>query len=70
MLVYTLFCTHEAGDIFQFNMFSRFDIRLMQSGRMKGQAFISLPEESMAVRALEETNGYLLHGKPMVVVSS
>lgn len=44
-----------------------FDIRLMQTGRMKGQAFIGLPSEEIAARALRETNGYLLHDKPMVV---
>ena len=36
---------------------------------MKGQAFIGLPSEEAAMRALEETNGYTLHGRPMVVVS-
>ena len=41
----------------------------MQSGRMKGQAFVGLPSETVASRALQETNGYVLHGKPMVVVS-
>ena len=54
-----MLCTH-----------SRFDIRLMQQGRMKGQAFIGLPSEEAAVRAVEETNGYTLHGRPMVVVSA
>ena len=48
----------------------RFDIRLMQTGRMKGQAFVGLPEGGVAARALQETNGYMLHGKPMVVVST
>ena len=41
----------------------------MQTGRMKGQAFVGLPDEGVAARALKETNGYILHGKPMVVVS-
>ena len=36
---------------------------------MKGQAFISLPSESRAKRALREVHGYVLHGKPMVIVS-
>ncbi|KAK2722595.1 RNA-binding region-containing protein 3-like isoform X1 [Artemia franciscana] len=44
-----------------------FDIRHMKEGRMKGQAFISLPSIERAAVALEETNGYMLHGKPMVV---
>ena len=42
----------------------------MQSGRMKGQAFVGMPDGEMAAEALQDTNGYMLHGKPMVVVSS
>ena len=42
----------------------------MQQGRMKGQAFIGMPSEEIAEQALQETNGYILHGKPMVVVSA
>lgn len=48
---------------------SRFDIRLMKEGRMKGQAFIGLPNEKAATKALKEANGYVLFEKPMVVVS-
>nr|XP_008107340.1 PREDICTED: RNA-binding protein 40 isoform X2 [Anolis carolinensis] len=44
-----------------------FDIRLMKEGRMKGQAFIGLPDEKAATKALKEVNGYLLFDKPMVV---
>ncbi|XP_038600688.1 RNA-binding region-containing protein 3 [Tachyglossus aculeatus] len=44
-----------------------FDIRLMKEGRMKGQAFIGLPDEKAAAKALKEANGYVLFGKPMVV---
>ncbi|XP_055995058.1 RNA-binding region-containing protein 3 [Sorex fumeus] len=44
-----------------------FDIRLMKEGRMKGQAFIGLPNEKAAAKALKEANGYVLLGKPMVV---
>uniref|UniRef100_G3UCW0 RNA-binding region-containing protein 3 n=2 Tax=Elephantidae TaxID=9780 RepID=G3UCW0_LOXAF len=44
-----------------------FDIRLMKEGRMKGQAFIGLPNETAAAKALREANGYVLFGKPMVV---
>lgn len=46
----------------------RFDVRLMQSGRMKGQAFIGLPSEEVAAIALRETNGYQLEGAPIIVV--
>ncbi|KAI5716488.1 hypothetical protein M8J76_007393 [Diaphorina citri] len=44
-----------------------FDIRLMQEGRMKGQAFITLQTVDQAKLALQETNGYILKDKPMVV---
>ncbi|XP_045442915.1 RNA-binding region-containing protein 3 isoform X2 [Pipistrellus kuhlii] len=44
-----------------------FDVRLMKEGRMKGQAFIGLPDEKAAAKALKEANGYVLFGKPMVV---
>jgi RNA recognition motif-containing protein len=46
-----------------------FDVRLMQEGRMKGQAFVSFANEKSAERALRETHRYLLFGKPLVVVS-
>ena len=44
-----------------------FDIRLMKEGRMKGQAFVTLPNEEIANKALNETNGYILIDKPIVV---
>ncbi|XP_056593581.1 RNA-binding region-containing protein 3 [Triplophysa dalaica] len=44
-----------------------FDIMLMREGRMKGQAFVGLPSERSAEKALKETNGYVLHDKPLVV---
>ena len=44
-----------------------FDIRLMQEGRMKGQAFITLPSEMAAKQALRDTNAYVLNDKPIVV---
>uniref|UniRef100_A0A2C9LJB6 RNA-binding region-containing protein 3 n=1 Tax=Biomphalaria glabrata TaxID=6526 RepID=A0A2C9LJB6_BIOGL len=44
-----------------------FDIRLMKTGRMKGQGFVTLPSEKVAVTAVKETNGLLLKDKPLVV---
>ena len=41
----------------------------MKEGRMKGQAFVTLPSEDKAKRALREAHGYILHGKPIVIVS-
>ncbi len=52
-----------------FGFFLRFDIVLMKEGRMKGQAFVGLPSEQSAEKALRETNGYVLYDKPLVVVS-
>lgn len=45
-----------------------FDIRVMQSGRLRGQAFIGLPSEQVACQARQDVNGYELQGKPLVVV--
>ncbi|KOC61066.1 RNA-binding protein 40 [Habropoda laboriosa] len=45
----------------------QYDVRLMQEGRMKGQAFITLQNVEQAQLALDETNGYILKDKPMVV---
>lgn len=44
-----------------------FDIRLLKEGRMKGQAFVTFPDVALATSALADTNGYMLHGKPIVV---
>jgi len=39
----------------------------MTEGRMKGQAFVTLPSVSRAQQALHDTNGFVLHFKPLVV---
>lgn len=44
-----------------------FDIRLMKEGRMKGQAFVTLPDEGSADKIVRECNGYVLNNKPMVI---
>ncbi|XP_012218468.1 RNA-binding region-containing protein 3 [Linepithema humile] len=44
-----------------------YDVRLMQEGRMKGQAFITLQNTVQAQMALDETHGFILKDKPMVV---
>ena len=41
----------------------------MKEGRMKGQAFVTLPSEEKAKKALRDAHGYILQGKPMVIVS-
>lgn len=45
-----------------------FDIRLLQEGRMKGQAFVTLQSVTLAQKAVRETNGFILKNKPLVVV--
>ena len=44
-----------------------FDIRLLKEGRMKGQAFVTLPNDQLAKEALKDTHLFVLHDKPMVV---
>lgn len=39
----------------------------MTEGRMRGQAFITLPNLDRAKEALIDTNGLMLQGKPLVV---
>lgn len=41
--------------------------RLMQHGRMKGQAFVTFPDTDTARRALQLTNGFRFKGKPIVI---
>ncbi|KAH0618362.1 hypothetical protein JD844_017486 [Phrynosoma platyrhinos] len=41
-----------------------FDIRLMKEGRMKGQAFIGLPDEKAAAKALKEQFARSARPKP------
>ena len=43
------------------------DIRLLRDGKMKGQAFVSFASIELASRALEETNGFVLYEKPIIV---
>jgi U11/U12 small nuclear ribonucleoprotein 65 kDa protein len=38
-------------------------------GRMKGQAFVTFPSVEMASLALEDTLGYIMDGKPILMVS-
>lgn len=42
-------------------------IKLMQEGRMRGQAFVTFPSIGLAQRALNLVNGYVFKGKPMII---
>lgn len=46
---------------------SNLSIKLMQEGRMRGQAFVTFPAIDLAHRALNLVNGYVFKGKPMIV---
>jgi U11/U12 small nuclear ribonucleoprotein SNRNP65 len=43
-------------------------VNLMKKGRLRGQAFITFPDEKSATLALTCTNGYPFYERPMVVV--
>ncbi|XP_053989021.1 RNA-binding region-containing protein 3 isoform X2 [Hylaeus volcanicus] len=59
--IYRRFMVPELKTVFEY------DVRLMQEGRMKGQAFVTLQNIEQAQLALNQTNGYILKDKPMVV---
>ncbi|CAM0908852.1 unnamed protein product [Alopecurus aequalis] len=42
-------------------------IKLMQEGRMRGQAFVTFPSVEVAQRALSLAHGYVFKGKPMII---
>eukprot|EP00250_Pteridium_aquilinum_P011276 c19958_g1_i1 orf=1448-2662(+) len=46
---------------------SQLVVKLMQEGRMRGQAFVTFPSIDLAEDALNIVHGYVLKGKPMVV---
>ncbi|KAJ0979140.1 hypothetical protein J5N97_014614 [Dioscorea zingiberensis] len=46
---------------------SSLSIKLMQEGRMRGQAFVTFPSIDLAHSALNLANGYVFKGKPMII---
>ncbi|CAN6320141.1 unnamed protein product [Urochloa humidicola] len=46
---------------------SSVSIKLMQEGRMRGQAFVTFPTVESAQRALNLAHGYVFKGKPMII---
>ncbi|XP_030516861.2 U11/U12 small nuclear ribonucleoprotein 65 kDa protein [Rhodamnia argentea] len=46
---------------------STLNVKLMQEGRMRGQAFVTFPSIEVAQRALNLVNGYVFKGKPMII---
>ena len=57
---------HSIYDRYKQDSFS-IDICLMRDGKMKGQAFVTFPNEELASKALNDTNGFILHEKPIIV---
>ena len=39
----------------------------MKSGRMRGQAFVSMADVDTATACIEALQGYVLNGKPMLI---
>ncbi|KAJ3682957.1 hypothetical protein LUZ60_013184 [Juncus effusus] len=46
---------------------SGLSVKLMQEGRMRGQAFVTFPSVDIAQHALNLVNGYVFKGKPMII---
>ncbi|KAK7396037.1 hypothetical protein VNO78_16737 [Psophocarpus tetragonolobus] len=46
---------------------SGLQVKLMQEGRMRGQAFLTFPSIELAHHGLNLVNGYVLKGKPMII---
>ncbi|XP_039829844.1 U11/U12 small nuclear ribonucleoprotein 65 kDa protein-like isoform X2 [Panicum virgatum] len=46
---------------------SGLSIKLMQEGRMRGQAFVTFPTVELAQEALNLAHGYVFKGKPMII---
>ncbi|XP_078433319.1 RNA-binding (RRM/RBD/RNP motifs) family protein [Wolffia australiana] len=46
---------------------SALGVKLMQEGRMRGQAFVTFPNVDLAQHALNLVNGFVFKGKPMVI---
>lgn len=46
---------------------SALSVKLMQEGRMRGQAFLTFPSVDLAHHALNLVNGYVFKGKPMII---
>ncbi|KAJ1297335.1 hypothetical protein BS78_01G367600 [Paspalum vaginatum] len=46
---------------------SSLSIKLMQEGRMRGQAFVTFPTVELAQHALNLAHGYVFKGKPMII---
>ncbi|KAL3506680.1 hypothetical protein ACH5RR_032062 [Cinchona calisaya] len=46
---------------------SSLSVKLMQEGRMRGQAFVTFPSVELAHGALNLVNGYVFKGKPLII---
>ncbi|XP_075109928.1 U11/U12 small nuclear ribonucleoprotein 65 kDa protein-like isoform X14 [Nicotiana tabacum] len=66
---YFIFAIMFAGSLFGSidEAKSRLAVKLMQEGRMRGQAFVTFPSVELAQDALNLVNGYVFKGKPIVI---
>ncbi|XP_057469765.1 LOW QUALITY PROTEIN: U11/U12 small nuclear ribonucleoprotein 65 kDa protein-like [Actinidia eriantha] len=46
---------------------SSLSVKLMQEGRMRGQAFVTFPSTELAHQSLNLANGYVFKSKPMII---
>ncbi|CAG4990412.1 unnamed protein product [Colias eurytheme] len=51
---------------FQLENGSPIEVKLL-SGRMRGQAFVTFQSEDLAIQALDEVNGTIISGRPIIV---
>lgn len=44
------------------------EIKLMTTGRLKGQAFVTFKDGDLAKKSLQMINGYVINDKPLIIV--
>ncbi|GLG97592.1 Uncharacterized protein GBIM_04340 [Gryllus bimaculatus] len=74
---YVLYVKNLAGSVINDDLVSLFGhfetdsgTRIMYrllTGRMRGQAFVTFPSTSLAMKAMKLVNGYVLKGKPLIL---
>lgn len=68
--IYELYCLFgKFVNLVDQNHLNYFDIVYLDKGKMRGQAFVTFPNEDICETALKQTNGYKIMDKPIVVVS-
>uniref|UniRef100_A0A0X3PUE3 RNA-binding protein 40 n=4 Tax=Schistocephalus solidus TaxID=70667 RepID=A0A0X3PUE3_SCHSO len=65
--LWRLFGSFRSTGALEDGISSRFSIRLLTGGRMKGQAFVSFDSVELATAAMHAVHGYRLHDRPVFV---